>query len=105
MLISNFNTFLPNETSILLKNIVVQTLKAKSEFLLISGMLGSLWVASKGIYAIIKGLNKAYHIVENRNFIKLNLIAIISTIGVTIMIIFSLIMIVFGKLLGNYLLV
>lgn len=103
MLISNFNTFLPNETSTLLKNIVVQTLKAKSEFLLISGMLGSLWVASKGIYAIIKGLNKAYHIDENRNFIKLNFIAIISTIGVTIMIILSLIMIVFGKLLGNYL--
>lgn len=102
MLISNFNMFFPNETSTLLKNVVVQTVQAKSETLLVLGMIGSLWAASKGISAIIRGLNKAYHIEENRNFIKLNLIALVSTIGVTIMIIFSLIMIVFGKIVGNY---
>ena len=102
MLISNFNMFLPNETSTLLRNMVTQTVQAKSETLLILGMIGSLWVASKGISAIIRGLNKAYHIQENRNFIKRNCVALISTIGVTIMIIFSLIMIVFGKIIGTY---
>jgi len=102
MFISNFNMFLPNETSNLLRNVVTQTVQAKSETLLIIGMIGSLWVASKGISAIIRGLNKAYHIKENRNFIKRNCIALISTIGVTIMIIFSLIMIVFGKIVGTY---
>lgn len=102
MLITGFNMFLPNETGTLLKNVAIQTLQSKSETLLILGMIGSLWVASKGISAIIRGLNKAYHVEENRNFIKLYSIAIFSTIGITIMIISSLIMIVFGKVIGNY---
>jgi len=102
ILIANFSTFLPRETGILVKGVVVETLKSKSTTLLILGMVGSLWAASKGIAAITKGLNKAYDIKENRNFIELNSIALISTIGVTIMIIFSLVMIVFGKPIGNY---
>ena len=102
MLITSFKMFLPDETGALLKNVAIQTLQAKSKTLLVLGMIASLWVASKGISAIIRGLNKAYHIEENRNFIKLNSIAIISTVGITIMIIFSLIMIVFGKIIGTY---
>ncbi len=102
ILIISFDKFLPNDTGVLVKNLVVQTLQSKSETLLIVGMLGSLWAASKGISAIIKCLNKAYGIKENRNFIKLNLIAIISTIGITIMIILSFFMIVFGQIIGTY---
>ena len=97
ILVTNFNTFLPSGAGVLVKNVVVQTLQSKSTTLLLLGMIGSLWAASKGIAAITKGLNKAYDIDENRNFIKLNSISIISTIGVTIMIIFSFIMLVFGK--------
>lgn len=88
ILITNFNTFLPDETGILVKDIIIQTLQAKSKTMLIIGMLGSLWAASKGISAITRGLNKAYNIKENRNFVKLNLLAIGSIIGITIMIIF-----------------
>ena len=102
ILITNFNQFLPNETGILVKNVVVQTLQAKSKTLLFLGMIGSLWAASSGISAITKGLNKAYDIEENRNFIKLNSISLISTIGVSLMIIFSFVMIVFGKPIGTY---
>ncbi|MBU3188782.1 YihY/virulence factor BrkB family protein [Clostridium bowmanii] len=102
ILITNFNKFLPNETGALVKSVVVETLQSKSETLLIVGMIGSLWAASKGISAIIKCLNKAYDIEENRNFIKLNLIAIVSTIGIIIMIILSFFMIVFGQIIGNY---
>ena len=102
LLITNFNTFLPRETGILVKNVIVQTFQAKSSTLLLLGMIGSLWAASKGIAAITKGLNKAYAIDETRNFIKLHSIALISTIGITIMIILSFIMIVLGKTIGSY---
>lgn len=60
ILFADFNKFLPSETGELVRNIVMQTLQAKSRSLLILGMIGSLWAASKGIAAIIKGLNKAY---------------------------------------------
>ena len=102
LLIANFNMFLPTEIGTLLKNVLVQTLQAKSITLLFVGMVGSLWAASKGISAIMKGLNKVYGIKENRKFIKLNLTALIFTIGITIMIIFSFSMIIFGEILGNY---
>ena len=102
ILISNFNMFLPNETGALLKNVLVETLQAKSTILLLVGMVGSLWAASGGISAIMKGLNKVYDVKEDRKFIKLNLTALIFTIGVTIMILFSFIMIIFGEIIGNY---
>lgn|SRR5665648_20611 len=103
LLITNFNTFLPNNTAILVKNLLVQTIQAKSKTLLLLGMIGSLWAASQGISAIIRGLNNSYDVKENRNFIKLSFIALIYTIGVTVMIIFAILMIVFGKIIGSYL--
>ena len=99
---ADFNKFLPNQTGDLVKEIVVQTLQAKSKTLLIIGMIGSLWAASKGIAAIMKGLNRAYDVKESRNFIKLNSIALISTIGIIIMIILSFVMIIFGKIIGTH---
>jgi membrane protein len=52
--------------------------------------------------AIIRGLNNSYGVKESRHFIKLNFIALMSTIGLTIMIIFSFFMIVFGRIIGSY---
>jgi len=102
ILITNFNVFLPSDAGTLVKNVMLQTLQAKSKTLLFLGMLGSLWAASKGISAIIKGLNKAYGVKESRNFIKLNSISLISTVVVTIMILISFIILVFGKIIGTY---
>lgn len=102
LLITSLHRFIPDEISNLVRNIVVQTLQNKSKTLLSLGMLGSLWATSKGIFAIMRGLNKAYDIDENRKFIKLNLVALVSTIGVIAMIIISMIMIVLGKIIGIY---
>lgn len=56
----------------------------------------------KGMFAIMRGLNKAYDIEESRKFITRNLVALISTIGVIAMILIALIMIVFGNIIGIY---
>ncbi|MHC1745730.1 MAG: YihY/virulence factor BrkB family protein [Negativicutes bacterium] len=102
LLISNFNIILPHDTAILVKNILVETVQAKSKTILFLGMLGSLWAASQGMSAIIRGLNHSYGVKETRHFIKLNFIALLSTIGLTAMIIFSFFMIVFGRIIGSY---
>jgi len=102
ILTTSFNELIPNEISLLVKNVVVQTLQNKSKTLLSIGMVGSLWATSQGIFAIMRGLNKAYDTEENRKFIKLNIIALISTIGFIAIILLSLIMIVFGGMLGTY---
>jgi len=102
LLISNFNTLLPYDVAILVKNLLVQTVQAKSKTLLFVGMIGSLWAASSGISAIIRGLNNSYSVEEDRNFIELSFIALISTISISIMIIFALTMLVFGRIIGSY---
>jgi len=102
LLMTDFNSFLPNDTAIVVKNLLLQTVQAKSKTLLIFGMIGSLWAASQGLSAIIRGLNNSYNVKENRKFIKLNLIALSATIGVTVIIIFALLLIIFGKIIGSY---
>jgi len=103
LLIANFNVVLPNDTAVLIKNLLVETIQTKSATFLFLGMLGSLWAASRGMAAIIRGLNHSYGIKESRSLIKLIFIELGSTIGLTVMIIFSFFMIIFGRILGAYL--
>ena len=100
--ITNFYTFLPNDTDMIVKDMLVRALKAKSTTLLFSGIIASLCAASQGTQAIVRGLNKSYDVEENRNFIELTVMALLSTIGVSIVIVFTFIMIIFGKIAGYY---
>lgn len=63
-----------------------------------------LWSASKGVWAIIQGLNSVYDIKETRNYIWLRLIAILYTLLFIIMIVVSLIFLVFGTTIYQYIL-
>lgn len=45
------------------------------------GVLLALWSASKGVKALIQGLNIAYDEREKRGFIKLNAVALLLTVG------------------------
>ncbi len=101
IVVTEISLLLPAETGAMVKNVLVETVQAKSTALLLVGILGSLWASSKGILAIIRGLNKAYDIVENRSFIHLITISVIATLGITMMIIFSFVMIIFGRIIGN----
>jgi len=102
LLYANLNAFLPNDTGILLKSMLVEALYAKSGTIMFISMLGGLWIASQGISAITRGLNKAYDAEENRNFVKLFFLALIATFGLTIMMMFEFILIIFGEIIGTY---
>ena len=74
-----------------------------------SGLLGisivlTMWAASSGFRAVIKGVNKAHDIKETRSFIKRSIIAIIFTFALTLVIVLTLAMLVFGDLIGGYIL-
>lgn len=101
MITAAITGLLPTETGALVNDVLVDTVQSRSTGLLILGMLGGLWASSKGISAIIKGLNKAYGVEESRSFLRLILIAITATLGVSMMIIFSFVMIIFGRFIGN----
>lgn len=102
LLTSNLSLILPQGSALVVNNILVHTLEAKSTTILVLGMLGSLWAASRGMAAIIRGLNHAYGVTENRSFFKLVLIALMSVIGLTGIIISSFFMLVLGRIIGAY---
>ncbi|WP_020433810.1 YihY/virulence factor BrkB family protein, partial [Paenibacillus riograndensis] len=60
------------------------------------GMLGTLWAASKGINAIIKGLNRAYDIEESRVFWKIRGIAFLATLFIGLVVLLSILLLVLG---------
>jgi membrane protein len=101
LLIANFNAILPQETALLVKTMLTETVQAKSGSMLVLSMLASLWAASRGMSAIIRGLNHSYGVKESRRFIRLNLVALLSTIGLSVMVMLSFIMIVLGRIIGS----
>ena len=101
LLLANFYAILPQDTAMLVKTMLAETVQAKSGTLLVLSMLTSLWAASRGMSAIIRGLNHSYGVKESRHFIRLNLVALLSTIGLTVMVMISFIMIVLGRIIGS----
>ncbi|MEG1002969.1 YihY/virulence factor BrkB family protein [Clostridium sp.] len=68
----------------------------------VSGIL-TIWAASSAFRAVIKGVNKAYDVEENRSFVNRVIIGMIGVIALALTIISTLAMLVFGDLIGNYL--
>ena len=101
LLLANFYAILPQDTAMLVKTMLAETVQAKSGTLLVLSMLTSLWASSRGMSAIIRGLNHSYGVKESRHFIRLNLVALLSTIGLTVMVMLSFIMIVLGRIIGS----
>ena len=101
LLIANFNAILPQETALLVKTMLTETVQAKSGAMLVLSMLASLWAASRGMSAIIRGLNHSYGVKESRRFVRLNMVALLSTIGLSVMVLISFIMIVLGRIIGS----
>lgn len=72
-----------------------------------SGLLGisillMVWTASSAFKAIIKSVNKAYNFKENRSFIKISIISMIGILALAITIMLTLILLVFGNVIDQY---
>ena len=70
--------------------------------LLSFGILAALWTSSSAITAIVDGLNRAYDVEEGRPYWKVRLVAIFLTVGISLFIIFSLILLTFGPQIGGW---
>ncbi|MFA1822077.1 YihY/virulence factor BrkB family protein [Virgibacillus oceani] len=96
------NTYAPDQISELLETNVQQLMHQQSGGLLSIGIIATLWSASNGVNALMRGFNRAYEVEENRSFILSRLIAIVLTIGMIIVIITALLLPVFGRMIGVY---
>lgn len=103
-LIRTLKTMMPMAVYKLIKSIVDEVINAQSVSLVGGSIFVAIWVASSGFRAVIKGVNKAYNLKETRSYIKRTIIAYISTIIFALSIIATLIVLVFGKVIGDYIL-
>lgn len=81
---------------------VSEIIRSQNGGLLSLSIVGTLWSASNGLNAITKSLNKAYEVKEERFFLIARLISIGLTIAMVIVIIISLLLPLFGKMIGTY---
>lgn len=70
-------------------------------FLIMSFVL-TLWTSSRGIKALIRGINKSFKVTETRSFIKTSLIGFLFTIIIILLIFSSMIFLVYGEKIGYF---
>ncbi|MDQ8733590.1 YihY/virulence factor BrkB family protein [Paenibacillus sp. LHD-38] len=94
---------LPSEASETISGILTEVVDNSSGTLLSFGMIATIWSASNGINAIVKGLNKAYDVEEQRPFWKVRGISLLATVFLVVVIMLVMLMLIFGKAIGEYL--
>jgi len=95
------NQTLPPTIYQMISNIVIEVVDTKNSNLLSLSLVVTIWTASTGFKAVIKGLNKAYDETEKRSILRLEITAFLCTLALTTVIILSIILLVLGELIGN----
>ena len=108
------STYIPVEAMELIESFLFETIASSGGGLLSIAIIGTIWSASNGINAIMRALNKAYDVEENRSFILGRLIAISLLLSVLLLIVVALLLSVlllivvalllpvFGRMIGIY---
>src|SRR5699024_6421305 len=92
---------LPVEFQNLLLNLIQEIIDSSNTTLLSIGAIGTIWSSSKGIMAIIKSINRALELEEDRPYWKLRGLSIIFTFGLSIILLITLSILVFGEVIFN----
>lgn len=103
-LLSFIRTFAPGDTMHLIETNLVDVMSKRSGTLLSIGIIATLWSASNGMNAIVRALNKAYDVKENRPFLIARGMAIVLTFLMVFVFIAALLLQVFGHQIGEFLL-
>ena len=102
LIIVTLEGLLPEQAHELIFGTIEEVFTGSSGALLSFGVVAALWSSLKGANALIKGVNTAYNVEETRNFFQVKAVALLTTIGVPIVILFAFFFIVFGEVLGTY---
>lgn len=98
----SLSTLVPDSVYVLIDKTIVEIVNTQNVGLLGASVAVTIWSASSGFRAVIKGVNKAYNVKEQRSYIKRAMVAIFFTVALTIIIILTLGALVFGDVIGDY---
>lgn len=94
-------SFFPGTLGNFIKGILNELFGKTSASMISVSSLISLWSASKGILAVRLGLNKVYHTDLKENYVKKRATAIFYTLVFLLVILFSLVVLVFGNFITS----
>ena len=94
---------MPSEALTLVQENLSALLSEPRGGLLSFGILAALWTSSSAIVAMSDALNHAYNVEEGRPFWKVRGMTILLTIGLSIFIIGSIVLLMFGPQIGRWL--
>ncbi|MCI5727370.1 MAG: YihY/virulence factor BrkB family protein [Clostridium sp.] len=97
------NNVLPSNVVEFIRAIIIEINDSQNSSILIMSLATGLWISSRAADSIIIGVNKAYGLTDKRNYIKRKFIACLSTLGLVLSIVLSLIVLVFGKTIETFL--
>ena len=93
---------MPTNAYEIVKETINQTITNTSSTLLSFGMVFTIWSSASGVSALIRGINRAYDQEEKRPFWKLIGLSFYFTLELVAVIMLSLVLIVFGKVMGTH---
>jgi membrane protein len=94
---------LPQEALTMIQGNIEVIVREQRGGLLSIGLIVTLWAASRGVIAIMSGLNQAYDVKESRPWWKLQVIALALTVSLSIFVIVASILMIFGGQIGAWL--
>lgn len=97
------NGVLPSDILRLIDDTVVNIVNTKNIRTLFLSFVFTVWTACSGFQAVIRGLNMAYGLKEERSILKLYAISILCTLGFIIIIFITSMLLVFGQIIGGFL--
>ncbi|MEY8001949.1 YihY/virulence factor BrkB family protein [Clostridium sp. Mt-5] len=102
-ILTGLSYILPKNILELIENTVVRITIAKNTQLVYLSLIFTIWASSGGFHAVIKGLNKAYNQKEHRTLFKIYTVSILCTLGITVIMVITILFLVFGGMLGGML--
>ncbi|MEI5908588.1 YihY/virulence factor BrkB family protein [Bacillus spongiae] len=94
--------FAPSETLILIRSTLNEVMEKGNTGLLSFGIIATIWSASRGLHAVIKSLNRAYEVEEERPFLMQIVVSMLLTLALIFVFFLVLLLPVFGEQIGFY---
>jgi membrane protein len=92
---------LPPSAFQLLNATITDIIRASGPLKVSFGLIASLWSASAGMTAIMDTLNAAYDVRESRSLLKQYAVAVGLTVGITLLLVVSVVIVLFGDSIVN----
>lgn len=92
----------PETVSNILNTIFSELVERSSGAVLSVTVIAALWSASRGMLALVRGLNAVYRHKETRNYFHIRLVSVLYTLGFAALLIVTLVFLVFGNRLYEF---